>query len=595
MRSAAICSLVAALLALAGCGGGGGGPPVTADASGGSPPPPPGAPGAPGAPEGAPPSDGTAPMNDAPPGEPMPEGGATSGTPDNYAPPTDPANQGTPDGTPPGEGVVIGPDGNPIDPAMLQPRRPKTFEEVLAETLQAGHEKEWLRLIRTNLIASPAAWANQLQKDMAWVPGLRRPALGTRFGIGVLYVNASSLPRDFEGSPQPIGSSELAAAMATFGQSSAENSGGGEEGGRRRRGRPAEGAAPVQGEVSGEPNSEQRGQSKAHDDLVYFTGDFGKKLVEALKGKIESGEYGAIYKQAAEALAAGPRGQGDPNNPEGGVPSDTGTPDAPGGQGPGGRGARAEADPNRLGLAVVWLGKTNNRDELDKWAQEAGVDLLVTFELTLTKNNVNDFVNNKTRVRIAPAKITAGKREEPFVASAILENRVVMQAREKEKEGKEDPVDKEVAKIIEALDQKCKGVAFPAGVSPDAIKRRVAALVAEKPADPLPALVEARYYVVKGLLPEDDLNNAGMALMGGPQYAQLVASAPGAGIGPQIGGALSLSSVLNVLHGLNDATGVAKHVIAAGPASPPPSGNENGAPARKGRSKGKGRPAGQQP
>jgi hypothetical protein len=100
------------------------------------------------------------------------------------------------------------------------------------------------------------------------------------------------------------------------------------------------------------------------------------------------------------------------------------------------------------------------------------------------------------------------------------------------------------------------------------------------------------------LLPEEDLNNAGMALMGGPEYARMIASVPGAGLGPQLGSALTLPSILKVLHGLNDATGAATQIAARpGAATTGVPGGDGGGqqPGRKGRGKGKGRPPGQQP
>lgn len=322
--------------------------------------------------------------------------------------------------------------------------------------------------------------------------------------------------------------------------------------------------------------------ANAGEQLAYYTGDFGQKFLTALEERIASGDYGVIYKAAAEMLSPGGRRPADPNNPDyqPGAPGE-GAPTPDGGAGrPAGAGAAAGED--RLGLGVVWLGKSNSRDEIEQSAHQAGVDLLVTFELTLRPAKNNSFVNNVTRLKIG----STGKKEEPPFHSAGLENRVVMQDREKEK--KEDAVEKEVKKAIEALDQKCKVTTLPAGISADAVKRHMAALIAEKPADPLPVLLEMRYYVSKGLITEEEMNRAAVVLVGEAEYARLIATAPG--INRMISSALSLPSIANILSGMSGAGGAPPAAM-----SRPDGGDQPGPPGerppmKRGRGKGQGRP-----
>jgi hypothetical protein len=215
----------------------------------------------------------------------------------------------------------------------------------------------------------------------------------------------------------------------------------------------------------------------------------------------------------------------------------------------------------RLGTALVWLGKANSKDDLLSMAQKAHVDVLVLFEIALKTNTKNTLVNNVTKMRIMTvASLTKKDSKEPdLFESAALENRMVLLAREKG--GKTvDTVEKEVTHAIEALDKGLKPVPLPAGVTGEAIKRRLAAQIAEKPADPLPLAVEIRYYAVKGLLTQAEAINGTAALLGPAEYAELVASAqieptPDQLVGQVLGRAMSIEGVLDLLSAANGVTG----------------------------------------
>jgi anti-sigma28 factor (negative regulator of flagellin synthesis) len=439
---------------------------------------------------------------------------------------------------------------------LRQPPRIKTWREQAEEALAAGNEQEWFRLVNTNYVVNPQSWS-ELDKNMAWIPALRRPAFGPRFGIGAVYHNP---PKDFEGSPQPIGSSELTTAMSTL-QQNAGGSGGGSGGETRRtrRTRGTEGAAPG-GESAGVESPSQGPESRSSQDseLTYYTGDFGSKLVEALKERIESGAYGAIYREMAQTASRGPRQREYPNNPgdasgelaglAGGTPE--GGVDQPTGHSP----TTTDHGAKRLGIAVVWLGKAGSKEELLRLAQDANVDVLVTYEISLQTNKQISLVRNITKM-----KITTAKRDEPLFTSTGLENRLVVLARNKSSKA-EDPVDQEVEKTIEALDKVVKPAPLPAAVTGDAIKRRLAMVIEEKPADKLPAVVEARYYAAKGLISHDEAMRVAMSLLGDAEYAEMILSTPfepgsQQGLGQMVGRGLSLPGVLDVLSAANQVTG----------------------------------------
>lgn len=574
MRLAAICSVLSALVFLAGCGDGASAPTTASvSPSGGGPPPPPGggAPAPPGA-DGNAPSDGGTPMENpmampAPgsEGTPPPEGSPQPGNPDAA---------GTPDGGTPGEGNPgdLNPDGSP------RVKRVKTYSERMDETLAKGAEEEWLRMVRTNFIANPSSWENGLKKYMGWVPALRRPALGPRFGVVVHYANAGTLPKDFdlEASPQPIGSEALKTAMATFGQAAAERSG--EKGESRRKGKaPQAEAAPAPTENPGNPEDAKAG-GPGRAQLVYHTGEFGTKFMDQLRARIDAGEYGLFYKEAAESQAKLKRDPNDPNQqPSGEMPSpDNGTP-AEGDAAPKASAIKTAAQPPRLGMAIVWLGRANSKEELEKLTESANVDLLLTFEIRLRPAKTGTFVDNITKLVISSPK--PKKDEAPLFASAGLENREVMQAREKTQ--KEDSVDKEVKRAIEALDKVCKPMPLPEALTAEVIKRRVAALIAEKPVDPLPVLLELRFYACKNLLTEEEMTAAAVALLGETEYARMIATFPAGGATAAFG----FPSLLNVLHGVSAVGGRGGPSLMAKAGGRPAGEAGKDAPPRKLRSK----------
>lgn len=588
------CFLVAAVcLFLGACGGGGSTP--TADAGGaGAPLGPPGA-GAPaggggegaetsmpdegGSPDGGDGSEGT---------EPLPESSGEAGDNDAGNPP-DGGEGGTPDGGgfgrgfagggfnegafPGGEGLPdggYGEGGIPDLSAFRMPRQ-KSLREQAVDAYRAGNESAGFQLLLTHFAVVPEA-GPELGEKMAWIPALRRPALGPRIGIVAFY---DKPPRDFQGSPMPIGSPELAQLLSSMQQQQQQ---GGEEGGRRRRGvnrgNPAAGEAePLLGgenPLGEDPTGESSGAGKT--ELLFHTGDLGRKFLESLEARISSGDYGAVYKDISEEIAR-PALPVDPNNPEadpnnpgddggeagavpGGFPGAEGVPggeEIPGGEGP----AAAPGLAQSLGVGVVWLGKVTSKEEALRLAEQAQVDILVSYEIVIAiPRGAVEFVRNTTKLRIS----TLNKDDTAFAfISAALVNVTVANAQAKLHDGGkgEDPVDKEIKRAIEALDKFCTACPLPAGVTAEVVQRRLASKVAERPANPLPLVVEARFYVVKGLLPEAEMFAAAMSLMGEAEFSRLIAKSPGSGLGQMIGGALSLPGIVDMVRGANMAAGAA--------------------------------------
>jgi hypothetical protein len=181
--------------------------------------------------------------------------------------------------------------------------------------------------------------------------------------------------------------------------------------------------------------------------------------------------------------------------------------------------AAVVAELKQISPCVWWLGKELDRDEIMKRAAMANIDVLVVFEMTVREARTGDLVSSTTRLRLITTK---GNKAVPGFSPEALTNIAVEQWRQKEEKGL-DPVDKEVTKAIEALDGVLKPTPLPEALTAERAKKRIDDLVEEKPADPLPAIVEARFYAAKGLIKEQDFLNAAVTLLGKSGFAQLQA------------------------------------------------------------------------
>jgi hypothetical protein len=499
------------------------------------------------------PADGT--EGYGPGGVPFPGGFVPGGFPEG----------GVPDGTEPGT------EGEPGAMAFGM-QVPKSLREQAVEAFRRGDDAQGFRLLYGHFLADPSAKEDLVQK-MVWLPGLKRPALGPRIGVVAFY---NRPPPEFDASPQPIGSPELSAAMAEILGGQGAGSGNEERRPRVARGRRGPASDAPAPEIAPGGEMPQRANSGALAGLEFFTGELGAKLVEGLQQRIARGDYGPLFKEIHEeisrpAVIRGPDGEllpgaapGSDGGP-GGLAAPTagleGT-DGPGGPGqlPGQGKAAAASQAGVLAVGVAWLGQVNSREELMQKAHEAGVDVLVTYEITLRLPRNSNLVNNSTRIRISLVR-----DDSAWFTSAALDNRTVLLAREKGQKG-EDPVDKEVGRALAALDEKLRPAPLPASLTPSVIQQRVASLVEQRPIDPWAAAVEVRFYAAKGWLEEQAALEAIASLVGTTEYARLLASVPGGSLTQQLGTALSLPNLLDMVRGVNMAGRMMAPAMRAGSA-----------------------------
>jgi hypothetical protein len=554
--------LVASALLVTGCGEGGDSSGAMANA--GSVPPPPG---------GAP-----APPDDAPPPEtPMTEEGTAEAMPaaePAEAPPAD----GSPDGTPPESSDAPPPDGgNPDQPDGSDPERrppppppPKNLYEFAMRSFQSGADLMGYKYLNAAYVVMPQA-RQQLGNKMAWYPALMRPALAPRIGIALHIVDVE--PKDFKGDPMAIGSTSLTKAIDQIEAKEQSDTRIGGDGNRSRftRGSRRKSLSTVEG-----ANADPLRNAGAAQRLHFYTGDFGDKLVDALLDRIDEGAYGSVLAQLlSEAARPMPRQQitvSDPNNPDASPSDPEPMPEATPGEEPpmpmpfagrGGRGGRGrggfgggsltvsavagvtglpgdEEEDTRtrrftsraqayqtasleqirqIQPCIVFLGKEEDRAELTRRAEIAAVDILAVFEMTLHQGRNGNITNNKLLLRVLNMK---NKLSIPNYVPEALVNIEVEKWRQKHEKGV-DPVEREVIKVIESLDTVLRPTPLPEALTAERAKKRIEDLVNEKPENPIPVLLEAQFYVVKGLLPQAEADKAAVALIGESGYARLKA------------------------------------------------------------------------
>jgi hypothetical protein len=513
-----------------------------------------------GAPPAANPSEG-APAGDAPPtpttsGEPGGPASPPGGSPDGYVPPNDPNN---PNSGQPGD---ENPDGTP-----RRPPPPRTLREQSLAAFRNGNEILGFKLLNAHYAVVPSA-KDDLAKNMSWFPGLMKPALAPRIGIAIQVLEE---PVNFKGDPMPIGSASLTSAVDQMQQAEAADGAIGRTGRMSKFGRGRKGPM---ADFSEKSKSDQTQNWPASQQVTYFLGDFGDFLVDALKERMETGEYGPVLKDLVRLGApAGPRR--DPNNPDGqpgdgdlsgGQPGDGGAPMGPGGGGRGGRGGRGggpggnafggadgglpgggnlpaagDNQPRRwsnrtgdkeavnfaaikqISPCIISLGKIkeDEREALNKRAEAANCDVLALFTMTLHQARTGNFINNKTTLKLHNLRTN---KPLPNYSAEPLVNLDVERWRQKDEKGVE-PVEREVLKALDALDKVLKPAPLPEAVTAERAKKRITDLVAAKPDEPLPVLVEARFYVVKGLLTENDFIDAAKSLLGEDGLVKLAARA----------------------------------------------------------------------
>jgi hypothetical protein len=414
-----------------------------------------------------------------------------------------------------------------------QPPPPTLFEQS-AVAFGMGNDFAGLSLLQMYYLNADES---HLERQVKWVPALKRPTAITRWGVGVVY----TAPRGYTGHPRPIGfnnpnANAGAPAGGNQGKSLAELR-------KERAQRPQSTSAPPQNvPVPTDPEG----------ILDFYAGDFADAFLAELELRMSAGEMGAVLAATgAKRKPAGPPGSSPAPQPAGGV--NPNIPWLPGVMTPEmqekvkaaqkdgkfdtsnlpaelknldpkmlgnlmqkAQGALGDLKPIIPGVSFLGVG---NAIDLEKKAKAAQLDLLMVFTVDVRPATAADIVNNNTRVKVT----TVAKGEELY-ESPLLNNLKVEEAREARTAKDKDPVDAERAKFAAVLEAKLKPAELPAGLTAEVAAKRVDALAAEGLKKLMTNVVEMKLYQSKGLVTEDQFLAAmGQAL--GPNLMSSLAQA----------------------------------------------------------------------
>ena len=365
-----------------------------------------------------------------------------------------------------------------------------------------------------------------------WVPGLSEPRLSFRWGVGVIY----DAPDGFTRQPPVIGGS----ATVVLGNGDGISSQPLQPPTRGVRG----GKSSVQRSLSETP-TENDPRSLGYDldrsfpmgDFIFYTGDFGERLVKRLESRRSHAEsfYGKILAISALGrwdFARGVRSTdvARPTEVQRGSVAASGRyfrdidDLEPVAANPinGSGSSRKSSDQNSIHgtliPGVIYLGvesgSTAEKSVVEK-GKAAGVDAVLIFHVKIKEKNRSDLVYSTTTLTVHNLK--TGESQQ----TGSLNSETVAKARQKNSDSDNDPVELALDKIFKDYsDEKFRVIDMPKNLTPDIVKKRVDSLVAGTHQNPLPVVAEIMSYRKSGLIDEPAALVAMTKLLGNEDAAK---------------------------------------------------------------------------
>lgn len=401
------------------------------------------------------------------------------------------------------------------------PAKPKTLEELATEAFQNGEDREGFHYLYAAALVDKEA-GERLPDEFRWVPYLKRPVLGVRWGIGVSY----SAPKGYIGHPCPIGYEPP--AQANSNQPGGAQAGSGQTQQRRSP------------RVFGQRNRQQQNQQPANTNpqnqqqqpavmeptdpaelLAFYTGELGEKIVETLVKRIEDGKYGEVlqrvhesYEESPEptnaanpmnpmAYSAGPMGPGGaPGYPASGYPSPNGEASPPA--------KKQEFEPGGVVPGIVMLGEGSER-ELIAAAEKQEIDFVILVDINL-RDSTKETASHTAKFKVmsleqakTPAKESGDESAKPrelFVSKSLNNHRT---ERDRE-EGKPDPLEAEIEGFTSAIDAEVTTSPLPEKLNAQVALKRATFLAGQDTDNPLANLAEIQCYHEKKLLTKEQMS-----------------------------------------------------------------------------------------
>lgn len=459
------------VILLAGCGGGdrtsqAPGVPAPSIPDGGAPPPPP-------------PPAPAAPAADLPAPEVAAGESETTVPPDEHDPEDSAAHAGD-------ETVAAETAREFHDDAMDRPPRFDAPEELhepvedttlftrARQTLLEGRFPEGLAMLQAAALAEEEA-AEEVFPTLQWSPALKRPMLATHWGIAVL----------------------------TTGLPGGAHSGG--QTGNRPQERLRDEGPPAMAHDAGVGAAS--GVVGAGGTVEFWHHAVGLPLVQGLQARVAEGAFGHWL---SKELALQPHGAARaPGRPPVGAPDQF----EELGEGPAAATPAPQSGQHLRGISVT---QAANLGEARSWATGQEVDILLTVSVTLNPAAVRGRLQTNFAVKI----YDVAKNQELWSSRALSSRRVEVALAEPG--ARENPAKDFLDNVFQYVDQNLRLTDMPK-LDSTVVARRAAALAAEQHTDPLPALLELRYYVARGLLDASALRQHYTAILGAHDGAELSA------------------------------------------------------------------------
>ena len=430
------------------------------------------------------------------------------------------------------------------------------------ESISILHEARKLIEEHADQPAIDVMYANYLVSDEArkkytldWYPGIKEPRMFFRWGVCIVF----NKPKELEGRHPVLGDPGDPNEGVSAGAS--RRSGG-------RGGTIGVGAVSSGGSRSGGARLYKNVDTSRPDGfLLYYTGDFGEKLISHLDSRREDEQrpyYGAMLKDVLEVEIPGEEDEGA-NDRESrrarsaGGPSQSsagfGGLSESGGAGRGGRrrgGARNAQALQRTDTSVIdramgrstadkpedeatgsilpgvsLLGVGSKVDLLER-AQSANVDSFIMFNVKVSKSRGSRGSRGARGSRasapeygcVTSMKIIDMKTGENLFSSKSLKDSQV----DEENEEGEDPVKDQVERAFTTVaDKTLRAMDMPSGLNSNVVKKRVGKILSTGKDNPLPAAVEIIGYLEAELL-NSDLAETAMSRLFGTDDAKVLVS-----------------------------------------------------------------------
>lgn len=429
-------------------------------------------------------------------------------TPTSDAPPAGDDNTST---------VSTNPTATPDETSTKTDR--KSFHDRATVAFKNDHDNEAFQFLYGHALTEDGALKDH---PINWYPGVAEPRLALRWGVGVDYNKGR-----FDGDPPVIGD--------PVGDSSASSSAPNSDTGTGPPGGGARGIGGARRPRTGFSNRNRNQQTQSTpakrfedpaEELEYYTGDFGDKFIERIEMRRKRGFYGAALQNIDLNQSFANADDSSSSAASSGPPLDGGGDFALAGagrrrpprntqnQGSGDDEPTYEAERTSLAPGLMMLG-TGTQKSLIEDAQENNLDLLVVFSVKVDHSESRNSTKSKTQARLINVK-----SGEVLKVSKTLTNTSVAKARESGAE--DDPVEVALDQIFKEMsDQDYKAVDMPE-IEAQYIKQRVNELVDSKPDNPLPQMVEIKFYHVNGTISRDEFITAIEGMIGPDNAKKLI-------------------------------------------------------------------------